>query len=324
MQRRPALAFALYAAALGDTFAQARRTSRVAFVEAGSATANAHFVEAFRSGMRELGYVEGRSLALDVRWAEGQGERFTRHFAELLNLDPDVLVVASSLGAVTAKKSVTKLPVVFVGVSDPVGLGLVANLARPGGNFTGLSRVFDGGLLGKSLQLLKEVAPSASRVAYLWNAVGGVELQVQQTLRAMQVLGLQPFSVEVREPSDFEDAFARMRKQSIGGLLVITDPLTLQHRVRIVTLAAALRVPAVYEFAEFARAGGLISYSASVPALFRRAATYVDKILRGTPAGNLPVEQPTRFDLVVNLKTARALGLSIPRAVLLSADEVIE
>jgi putative ABC transport system substrate-binding protein len=204
-----------------------------------------------------------------------------------------------------------------------VRLGLVTNLARPGGNLTGLSRLFDEGLLGKALQLLKDIVPRATRVAILWNPGGAVDPRVKEAEAAMRALGMTPLPVEVRDLRSLDEAFAKMRERHADALLVITDPLTLRYRDAIVTLAASSRIPAVYEFAEFARAGGLIAYSASVPALFRRAAVYVDKILKGAPPGELPVEQPTKFELVINLKTAKALGLTIPQSLLVRADEVI-
>jgi putative ABC transport system substrate-binding protein len=189
---------------------------------------------------------------------------------------------------------------------------------------TGISRVFGEGLIGKALQVLKDIVPDASRIAILWNASGEVEPRLKEAQAAVRMLGMTPLPIDVRGPSDFDAAFARMRKQRADAVMVVTDPLTLRHRETIVNLAAANRIPAVYEFAEFARAGGLVAYSASVPALFARAAMYVDKILKGTKPADLPVEQPTKFELVINLKTAKALNLAIPQPLLLRADEVIQ
>jgi putative ABC transport system substrate-binding protein len=302
----------------------ANRIYRVGFLEAGAASVNRHFLEAFESGLREFGYVDGKNVIIDARWAEGQADRFPVLFVELVALKPDVIVVASTLGAVAAKKVVTSIPVVFVGVSDPLDMGLVASLARPGGNMTGISRVFGEGLIGKALQLLMDIVPGASRIAILWNARGEVAPRVKEAELAVRTLAMAPLPIDVRGPSDFDYAFARMRKQNADAVMVVTDPLTLRNRETIVRLAAANRIPAVYEFAEFARAGGLIAYSASVPALFARAAIYVDKILKGATPADLPVEQPTKFELVINLKTAKALGLTIPQSLLLRADEVIQ
>jgi putative ABC transport system substrate-binding protein len=218
---------------------------------------------------------------------------------------------------------VKQVPVVFVGVSDPLQMGLVASLARPGGNMTGISRVFGEGLIGKALQILQTIAPGVQRIAILSNAAGEVTARVQEAQAGARSLGLLPLPVTVREAADFPGAFAAMRRQRADGLMVVADPLTVRHRDTIVRLAAAGRVPAVYEFAEFARSGGLVAYSASIPALFTRAATYVAKILAGANPGDLPVEQPTKFEMVINLRTARELGLTVPQSLLLQADEVI-
>jgi ABC-type uncharacterized transport system substrate-binding protein len=314
----------LLAASIAAGAQSTKKIYRIGFLEAGAAAVNLHFLKAFESGLRELGYVDGENVVIDARWAEGQAERFPKLLTELVALKPDVIVVASTLGAVAAKKVVTSIPVVFIGVSDPLDMGLVASLARPGGNMTGISRVFGEGLIGKALQLLKDIVPGASRIAILWNATGEVEPRIKEAQAAVRTLGMTPFPIDVRAPSDFDAAFARMRKQSADAVMVVTDPLTLRYRETIVNLAAANRIPAVYEFAEFARAGGLIAYSASVPALFARAANYVDKILKGANPADLPIEQPTKFELVINLKTAKTLNLTIPQPLLLRADEVIQ
>jgi putative ABC transport system substrate-binding protein len=294
---------------------------RIGFLEAGSESANRHFVDAFRKGMHDLGYDDGRNIVIDIRWAEGRAERFPAMLGELSKGKPDVIVVASSLGAVATRKLVHDTPVVFVGVSDPVALGLVADLARPGGNMTGLSRVFGAGLLGKALEALREIVPSATRIAILYNPEGAVEPRVLEAESAMRTLALTPIRVPMRDERSLEGGFQAMRAERADAMLVVTDPLTLRHRDVIVQGAARNRVPAVYEFAEFARAGGLVSYSASIPALFERAAVYVDKILKGARAGDLPVEQPTKFELVVNERAARDLGLTVPQSLLMRADE---
>jgi putative tryptophan/tyrosine transport system substrate-binding protein len=314
----------LLAASLGAGAESTSKVYRIGFLEAGAASVNRHFLEAFEKGLREYGYVDGENVVIDARWAEGKAERFPELLAELVKLKPDVIVVASTLGAVAAKKSIASIPVVFVGVSGPLDKGLVASLARPGGNMTGISRVFGEGLLGKGLQLLKEMVPGASRIAILWNAAGEVEPRLVEAQAAVRTLGMTSLPIDVREPSGLADAFARMRQQKADAMMVVADPMTLRNRETIVKLAAANRMPAVYEFAEFARAGGLIAYSASAPANFQRAALYVDKILKGAKPADLSVEQPTKFDLVINLKTAKALGLTIPQSLLLRADEVIQ
>jgi len=323
MKRRRSLGM-LGAVVLVSAFAQrADKRWRIGFLEAGSSSANSHFLDAFRKGLNELGYEEGRNVAIDVRWADGRAERFAPLLAELEALHADVIVVASSLGAVAAHKLIKSTPVVFVGVSDPVALGIVSSLPRPGGNMTGLSRVFGEGLLGKALQLLRDIVPSANRIAYLYNPQGEIQPRVAEAQQAMVALGLTGVGIELRDARQVDEAFGKMRRARADALLVITDPLTLRSRDAIVKAAAASRMPAVYEFAEFARAGGLIAYSASVRALFERAAIYVDKILKGANPADLPVEQPTTFELVINQRAAKALGIAIPHSLLLRADEVI-
>jgi putative tryptophan/tyrosine transport system substrate-binding protein len=298
---------------------------RIGFVEAGSKSANQHFIEAFRAGLRDLGYVEGQNIAIEERWAEGRVERFPDLLADLLRLRVDVIVQASSPGAVTAKKVATSVPVVFVGVADPVGLGLVESLSRPGGNVTGLSLGFAEGFAGKWIELFKEAVPRVSRVAVLSNPLQPAQpglLSHAQT--AATALGVKLVSVPVQDANGLDGAFAAMAADGVRGLIVFTDPLTLRYRARIVELAAAHRLPAMYTFGEFVRAGGLMAYGPSVAEMFRRAATYVDRILKGVKPADLPVEQPTKFELIINLKTAKALGLTIPPSVLVRADEVIE
>jgi putative ABC transport system substrate-binding protein len=304
--------------------AAAGRIPRIGLVEAGTAQANQHFVDAFVAGLREQGYTPGKSILLDVRWAEGRAEEFPILLADLQRERPDVIVVSSTLGARAAKRVVSTTPVVFIGVSDPVEAGLVATPAHPGGTFTGLSRVFGEGLLGKAVQMLKDIVPRASRCAILWNTQGDVDSRLREARAALQSLGLAAVDAPLRDPAELERTYAALRAQRADILLVVTDPMTLANRQRIVDLAASERIPAVYEFPEFARAGGLLAYSASIPALFRRAAIFVDKILKGAQPGDLPVEQPTAFELVVNLKAARKLGLTVPQSLLLRADEVIE
>lgn len=306
-------------------FAQARtKVHRVGFLEAGAASANGHFLAAFRDGMREQGYVEGRNLVIDVRWAEGRAERFPTLLRELMGLQPDVIVVASTLGALSAHEIVKTVPVVFVGVSDPLQMGIVDSLAHPGGNLTGLSRHFGEGLLGKALQILLAVAPGVTRVGILSNVDGEVAVRVREAEAGARAQNVVPLPVTVRDEHDFAGAFATLRRERANGLMVIADPLTVRHRDVIIRLAAVDRLPAVYEFGEFARAGGLVSYSASISALFVRAAAYVGKILAGTRPGDIPVEQPSTFELVVNMRTARALKLTVPQSLLGWADEVIQ
>jgi putative ABC transport system substrate-binding protein len=319
------LALGLLAAPLAAGAQVAGNIPRVGFVEAGSRAANQHFADAFRLGLHELGYVEGQNLIVEERWADGRSERFPDLLADLLRLKVDVIVQASGQGAIAARKRTATVPIVFVGAADPVGLGLVESLARPGGNLTGFSLAVAEGFSGKWIELFTEAVPRISRAGVLLNPLS---LSNETVWREMQpaaaARGVRLHEYRTREAKEFDAAFATMRREGMGGLIVLTDPLTLQYRVRLVELAASSRLPAMYGFGEFARAGGLMAYGPSVREMFRRAATYVDKILKGAKPADLPVEQPTKFELVINLRTAKTLGLTIPPSVLLRADEVIE
>jgi putative tryptophan/tyrosine transport system substrate-binding protein len=297
---------------------------RIALVEAGDPDANHHFLDAFMSGLRESGFVPDKNIVVDVRWARGQVEGFRNAFAEVIPLRPQVIVVSSTLGAVEAKKATTSIPVVFIGVPDPIGSGLVDSLARPGGNLTGLARAAGEGLMGKTVQVLTAIAPGVTRLAILWNPTAAIEERRAQAVAAARANGMTPLVVELRNHEGIEAAFTSIRSQRANGLFVVTDPLTLANRNEIVKFAASNRIPAVYEFGEFVRAGGLVAYAPSVAEQFRRSAIYVDKILRGAKPGDLPVEQPTKFELVINQKAAKALGITIPKDILLRADEVIQ
>ncbi len=298
---------------------------RVGFVEAGSRSANQHFADAFRAGMRELGYVDGQNVSVDERWADGRIEQFPELLADLLRSKVDVIVQASGAGAVAAKTATTTVPIVFVGVSDPVALGLVESLARPGGNLTGLSIGVAEGLPGKWVELFKEAVPRVARAAVVLNpAVPANDRWLTPMRAAAARVGVKLVIFPVRDAKGVDEAFAAMTRAGVGGLIVWTDPLTLRHRAQIVELASGHHLPAMYTFGEFSQAGGLMAYGPSVREMFRRAATYVDRILKGTRPADLPVEQPTTFELVINLKTARALGLTIPRSLLLRADHVID
>jgi putative tryptophan/tyrosine transport system substrate-binding protein len=315
----------LLAAPLAAEGQSQARPARVGFVEAGSLSANRHFLDAFRQGLRDLGYVEGQGVVIEDRWADGRSERFPALIAELIGLKVDVIVQASTPGALAAKKATSTVPVVFWGVSDPVGIGVVATLGRPGGNMTGLVLGFEDGLAGKWVELLREAVPKVTHLAVLWNPeAGGAESRVKELHTAAGVLKLTLHVFEARNVNEFDGAFAAMARAHLGGLIVVPDPLTLRHRDQIVRLAAQTRLPATYGFLEFARAGGFIAYGPSVADQARRAAAYVDKILKGAKPGDLPVEQPTKFELVINLKTAKALGLTIPPSLLARADEVIQ
>ena len=285
--------------------------------------ATEHTVGAFRQGLRELGYVEGQTIALEVRYAEGRTERIPELVAEFVGLKMDVLVAGGSPAALAAKKATRTIPIVMVSAA-PVGLGLVASLARPGGNVTGLS-YFNEAIIAKRLELLKELVPELARVAVLRNPIVAVHATFwRETEAAARMLGVALQPLDVRGPEDFEAAFTAATRGNAQALIAFDDGLTLAHRSRIVALAASSRLPVMYGLREFPDEGGLMSYGPSFVVIFRRAATYVDKILKGAKPADLPVEQPTKFELVINLKTAKALGLTVPPTLLARADEVIE
>jgi putative ABC transport system substrate-binding protein len=281
------------------------------------------YVRAFLEGMRTLGYVEGQNLVMEYRVAAGQYERFPAFAAELVRLKVDVLLMGNTPAALAAKDATTTIPIVMVAISDPVGNSLVASLARPGGNITG-SAALNPEVVGKQLEFLKDVLPTISRVALLWNPANPASaLMVRAADVAAQAVGVQVHLVEARGPEAFDSAFAAMTSVHAGALLIVPDPMFLQHRSRLAELAATRHLPTISNGRAFVEAGALIGYGVSQPDAWRRAATYVDKILKGAKPADLPVEQPTKFELVINLKTAEALGLTIPPVLLFQADEVI-
>ena len=303
---------------------QSGKTPRIGFVKAGAPSANQHFLDAFKRGLRELGYVEGQNVAVEERWAEGQNDRFPALVAELIRLKIDLLLMASTSGALEAKAATTTIPIIFVGAADPVGNRLVASMGRPGGNITGFSQGDDVGFGGKRLALLKEAVPKLAQVAVLWNPTArGLENRLKEIYSPAATLKVTLKAFEVREASQLDAVFAAIARARVDGLTVLTDPLTLRHRAVVVSLAAKHRLPAVYGFGEFVRAGGFMVYGANIPDLFYRAAAYVDRILKGARPADLPVEEPTKFELVINLKAAKALVLTIPPSLLARADEVI-
>ncbi len=325
-RRRLLTGFVLAWAPLGAAAAQeyqAGKVSRVGFLEAGSSSVNRHFLDAFRQGLSELGYVEGHQIVVDDRWAEGRAELFPGLLTELIGLKVDIIVVSSNAGAVAAKTATRTIPTIFVAVGDPVGLGLVLSLSRPGGNLTGLSTLSEE-FSAKWVELLKEIVPRSSVMALLWNPENIHAARAKEVQDATKALRVRLESFAVRDLDEFDSTFAAMTRKRVDGLIVIGDPLTLRYRARIVELAAKNRLPTIYNPAEFVRAGGLMAYGASFTDLFRRAATYVDKILKGAKPADLPIEQPTKFELVINLKTARTLGLTIPQSLVQRADQVIE
>jgi putative tryptophan/tyrosine transport system substrate-binding protein len=305
---------------------QAGKVPRIGFLVAASASDSAfeRWIEAFRQGLRDLGYVEGRNIVIEYRYADERYERLPALAAELVRLKVDVIVSHGTPGPLAAKQATSAIPIVTTTAGDPVAAGLVASLARPGGNVTGLSFMAPE-MGGKRLQLLKEILPGLSRVAVLWNAANPyASLVVREMEIAATTLGVQLQSLVLRGPDDFAGALAAAATGRAGALTVVEDPLMTTRRSQIVDFAAKSRLPAIYGPKEFVDAGGLMSYGVNAADMYRRAATYVDKILKGAKPADLPIEQPTKFDLVINLKTAKALGLTIPPSLLGRADEVIQ
>jgi putative ABC transport system substrate-binding protein len=297
---------------------------RIAFVSVGPAAPNEGYVAAFRLGLADLGYVEGKNLIIDFRWANQKADQLPALVNELIALNPRVIV--STGGAMTAravKAATTTVPVVFI-VGDPVAENIVANLAHPGGNLTGFA-VLAGDLEPKRVEILHQMVPKARRIAIVWNPGEPTAGRFFQSAEAAtQRLGLTPLGWKARNLEELEGAFTEIAKAKVDALLVIADPLLGFHRLRIVEFAAANRLPGIYFWRDFAQAGGIASYGANLPSVYRRVGIYLDKILKGASPGQLPIEQPTTFEFVVNLKAARALGITIPRDILSRADEVIE
>jgi putative tryptophan/tyrosine transport system substrate-binding protein len=281
-------------------------------------------VEAMQGRLRELGYVEGRDISFEFRWAEGKFERVNQLATELADLKVDVITAFSTPVAIAAKKATTTIPIVFSAVGDPVGTGVVSNLARPGGNVTGFSMLATE-LAAKRLEILEEIVPNLSPLAMFWNDTNpSMVLSASQSQSAAAKLGVAIQSIGVHDLTGFEAAFASVESGRVLGLLTLIDPFTREHRQRIVDFAAQRHLPAIYDAREFVDSGGLISYGPNLLATQLRVTEYVDKIFKGAKPGDLPVEQPTKFELVINLKTAKALGLTVPPTLLARADEVIE
>jgi putative tryptophan/tyrosine transport system substrate-binding protein len=313
------LGFGLEAAAAQ----QPGKVPQIGFISGGFPSGSLGNVEAFRKGLRELGYVEGKNIKVEFRYAETKVERYPEFLAELIRLKVDVIVTSSTPPTLAAKDATKTVPIVFVAVGDPVVSGLVASLARPGGNLTGLS-ILAPELSGKRLELLKEAVPRLSRVAILYNPANPATTPILKEIdAAAQALGLQLQSLEARNIKEFESAFQAATRGNAKALAVLVDPLFTSNRKRIVELATKNRLPAIYSWTEFVDDGGLMSYGPSFPDLFRRAATYVDKILKGRTPADLPVEQPMRFELIINLNAAKQIGLTVPPNLLVRADRVI-
>jgi len=316
------LAFTLLLAPLASDRQAAAKVPLIGFLSVTDPAAAAAVLEPFRQGLHELGYVEGQTLVLAARWAEGTLDRLPALAAELVHLPVDVLVAVGAPAAQAAQHATRTIPIVAL-MGDPVEMGLVASLAQPGGNLTGVSGQ-TAEVSGKLLELLKEAVPQASRVAVLWNAANPNKvLEWQETQRAAQALGVTLQSVEVRTPDDFERAFAALTRGRADALLTFIDSLTLTSRHQIGDFTTKNRLPMMAGAREFVEAGGLMSYGMKPRDLYGHLAVYVDKILKGAKPADLPVEQPTKFELVINLKTAQALGITMPPSLLLLADEVI-
>ena len=317
-----AMLFALCSLAAAE---QPKKIAKIGYLFASTPAATAKNVEAFRQGLRERGHVEGKTFVLELRYGEARAERFPDLARELVGLKVDVIVVSTDAAIAAVKRETQTIPIVMALSNDPVGTGFVASLARPGGNVTGLSNMSPD-LSGKRLELIKEVVLGLSRVAFLWNPdVRGAVLEYKETEGAASSLGLQVQSVEVVRAEDLDRAFSAIMKDRAQALIVApVNPVAFANRSQIASFTQTNRLPSMYGQREFVDGGGLMSYGPSIPDMHRRAATYVDKVLKGTKPADLPVEQPRKFELVINLKTAKQIGLTIPPNVLARADKVIK
>jgi ABC-type uncharacterized transport system substrate-binding protein len=314
-------AVALLAAPLAEA-QQTRRVYRIGVLSPGSPPPGP--LEALRQGLRDLGYEDGRNVTIEWRFAGARTERLRDLAEELVRLKVDVIVAINTSASLAAKRATVTTPIVIARVSDPVRTGLVASFARPGGNITGLSSFADE-LSGKRLALTKEVLPTLTRLAMLWDAGNpGIEVAVREMERAGPQFGVQLYNIAVKTGDDFRAAFEEATRQRVSAVFVFDDVLVATHKRQILDWATRNRLPVISMYAELAEVGGLMAYGPNIPDIYRRAATYVDKILKGAKPGDLPIDQPTKFDLVINVKTAKALGLTIPPSLLLRADQVIE
>jgi putative ABC transport system substrate-binding protein len=302
---------------------QSGKLPTIGFVGAGTPSSFGPWVTAFVQRLRELGWIENRTVAIEIRWAEGRVARYGEIAAEFVRLKVDAILTTGTPATLAAKQATSVIPIVFVGVNDPVASGVVASLARPVGNLTGLSNQ-QHDVAGKRLDLLREVVPGLHRLAILGNPANtGFTLEMKDVQTLADKIGLETVLLEIREAEEIGPALESLNNRA-DALYFSSDPLFNSNRIRINTVVLHLRLPTVYAFREYIEAGGLMSYGANFPALFRRGAEFVDKILRGAKPADIPVEQPTEFDLVINLTTAKALGLTVPPALLARADEVIE
>ena len=301
------------------------KVPRIGYLGATSPSDRPPLLDAFRQRLRELGWVEGQNIVIDYRYAEGRVDRLPDLAAELVQLKVDVIVSLGTQGVTAAKNATETIPIVMIYVRDPVGTGLIASLARPGGNVTGVSGYTGLEIVAKQLELLKETVPKVRRVAILSNPDNAYhQLAIREVNVAARSLGVQLQLLEARGPNEFDGAFAAMAKERVGALLVLSDGIFSSHRTRLADLAARSRLPAAYGVRESVEAGGLMSYGPSFLDTYRRSAAYVDKILKGAKPADLPVEQPTKFELVINLKAAKAIGLEVPPLLIARADELIE
>jgi len=325
MMRREFIAL-LGGAAAWPVAARAQQPGKlrtIGFLGQSTRSAASEWVAAFVQRLRELGWMEGRTITIEYRWSEGRAERFAQIAAEFVRLKVDVILTSGTPEVLAAKQATSVIPIVFATAGDPVGNGLIASLARPGGNVTGMS-LQSNDTAGKRVELLREVVPSLRRLAILANVGNPFSvLELGEAQAAARALGLEVDTLEIRRPEDIAPAFEALKGRA-QALYVCTDGLVNANRIRINTLALSVRLPTMHGYRDYVEAGGLMSYGANLPDLFRRSADYVDKILRGAKPGDIPVEQPTKFDLVVNLTTAKALGLDVPSSLLARADEVIE
>jgi putative ABC transport system substrate-binding protein len=304
---------------------QAGKVPRIGYLGVTSASDRPSLLDTFRQRLRELGWIEGQNIVIDYRFAEGRLDRLPDLAAELVRLKVDVIVSLGTQGVTAAKNATKTIPIVMIGVRDPVGTGLIASLARPGGNITGVSGSAGLEIVTKQLELLKETVPKIRRVAILSNPANAYhQLAIKELNVAARSLGVQLQLLEARGPNEFDGAFAAMAKERVGALLVLSDVIFNDHRARLADLAAINRLPTAYGIRESVEAGGLMSYGPSFLDFYRRSTAYVDKILKGDKPADLPVEQPTQFELVINLRTAKMLGIEIPPTLLSRADEVIE
>ena len=322
--------FGLVAAPLTVAAQQIGRVRRIGYLApgasaAGQSTMAAQSIAAFQQGLRELGWIEGQNIVIEYRFAEGRFERLPGLAAELARLGLDVIAATTTPAVVAARNATSTIPIVMFSVSDPIGLGLIATLARPGGNVTGLTYGVGVEIVGKQLELLKQTVPKVRRVAVLSNPANpSTAVAISNVKVAARSLGVELQLLETRDPGEFDGAFAAMAKERAGALLVVADPGFGVHGTRLADLATTYGLPSMHGVREMVEAGGLMNYGPSIPDNFRRGAGYVDKILRGSNPGDLAVQQPTKFELVINVKTAKALGITVPQSLLLRADELIQ